>query len=69
MDQRGCGKSTPSANCSQQTTSDIVADMELLRNHLQLDAWVLLGGSWGVALALAYAGAHPDRCLAPLLLS
>ena len=55
FDQRGCGRSRPSANLENNTTWDLVADMERLRAHLSLDNWQVCGGSWGSTLALAYA--------------
>lgn len=61
FDQRGCGLSTPYGELQSNTTAHLVADMEQLRIHLGIDSWVVLGGSWGSALALAYAQAHPDR--------
>jgi len=66
FDQRGCGRSTPHASepdidLSTNTTQHLVADMELLRRELDIDRWLLLGGSWGSTLSLAYAEAHPDR--------
>ena len=61
FDQRGCGKSTPHAELSGNTTWDLVADMERLREHLRIDRWQVFGGSWGSTLALAYAQTHPDR--------
>jgi proline iminopeptidase len=66
FDQRGCGRSTPRASdpdvdLSTNTTQHLVADMELLRHHLDIDRWLLLGGSWGSTLALTYAEAYPDR--------
>ena len=61
LDQRGCGRSTPHAELDGNTTWDLVADMERLREHLGLDRWQLLGGSWGSTLALAYAQTHPGR--------
>ena len=67
FDQRGCGKSTPHAELRENTTWDLVADMESLRQHLNIDKWLVCGGSWGSALALAYAQRHPDRCLALVL--
>jgi len=67
FDQRGCGKSSPSACLEQNTTWDLVNDIELLRNHLKIDKWVVFGGSWGSTLSLAYAVMHPYRCLALVL--
>ena len=61
FDQRGCGKSTPYANLEANTTWDLVADIERLREHLGLDTWQVFGGSWGSTLALAYAEKHPNR--------
>ncbi|HEU0205731.1 MAG TPA: prolyl aminopeptidase [Pseudolysinimonas sp.] len=66
VDQRNCGRSTPSASdhatdLSANTTWNLVADLELLREHLTIDGWQVLGGSWGSSLALAYAETHPER--------
>ena len=61
FDQRGCGRSTPHAELEENTTWDLVADMERLREHLGLERWQLLGGSWGSTLSLAYAETHPER--------
>jgi proline iminopeptidase len=68
FDQRNCGRSTPHASdpavdLSRNTTEHLIADMELLREHLGVDRWLLSGGSWGVTLSLAYAQRHPDRVL------
>ena len=60
-DQRGCGQSTPVAELAGNTTPNLIADLERLREHLQLEHFVLFGGSWGSTLALAYAQAHSDR--------
>ena len=59
FDQRGCGKSTPHASLVDNTTWHLVSDMETLRNHLGIGKWLVFGGSWGTALALAYAQTHP----------
>ena len=67
FDQRGCGKSTPFASISNNTTWDLVNDIEALRNHLGFDAWFVAGGSWGTTLALAYAQTHPTRVTGLLL--
>jgi len=67
FDQRGCGRSTPHASLENNTTWDLVADMELIREHLNIDKWVLFGGSWGSTLSLAYAQTHPDRVSALIL--
>jgi proline iminopeptidase len=61
FDQRGCGRSTPNAELRENTTWDLVADMERLREHLGVERWQVCGGSWGSALALAYAQTHPER--------
>jgi proline iminopeptidase len=58
FDQRGCGRSRPHASLEANTTWHLVADMERLRRHLGVERWLLFGGSWGSALALAYAQAH-----------
>ncbi len=62
FDQRGCGKSTPHASLIDNTTWHLVADMEAIRQHLGIERWLVLGGSWGSTLALAYAESHPERC-------
>lgn len=64
--QRNCGlslphASSPAASMSLNTTAHLVSDMELLREHLGVDRWIVHGGSWGSTLALAYAQAHPSR--------
>ncbi len=61
FDQRGCGKSTPHACLEENTTWDLVADMERIRAHLNIEQWQVFGGSWGSTLALAYAQKHPNR--------
>ncbi len=61
FDQRGCGKSTPNASLEDNTTWDLVRDMELLREHLNIEKWLVFGGSWGSTLSLAYAETHPER--------
>lgn len=61
FDQRGCGKSKPFAELRENTTWDLVADIEKLREILGIDRWVVFGGSWGSTLALAYAETHPER--------
>jgi proline iminopeptidase len=61
FDQRGCGRSTPHAELRENTTWDLVADIERLREHLAIERWQVFGGSWGSTLALAYAQAHPQR--------
>ena len=66
FDQRNCGRSTPHASepttdLASNTTAHLVADIDSLRNHLDIDRWLILGGSWGSTLALAYAEAHAAR--------
>ncbi len=66
LDQRGCGRSRPLAHqdlasLATNTTGQQIDDLELLRDHLGVDRWLLVGGSWGVTLALAYAQRHPER--------
>ena len=58
-DQRGAGRSTPRGDIRNNTTANLVADMEHIRNHLEIDSWLLVGGSWGATLALATAIANP----------
>lgn len=67
FDQRGCGLSTPSAQLEHNTTPDLVADMERLQQHLEIDHWYVSGSSWGSTLALTYAQAHPEHVLGLLL--
>jgi proline iminopeptidase len=61
FDQRGCGRSRPKGSREMNALPHLVADMEWLRIKFGLDRWMLVGGSWGATLALAYAQAHPDR--------
>lgn len=61
FDQRGSGRSTPHADLVDNTTWDLVADIERLRVKLDIDRWQVFGGSWGSTLALAYAQTHPGR--------
>ena len=62
FDQRGCGRSAPRGEIADNTTWHLVADMELLRRHLNVRRWVLFGGSWGSTLALAYGVRWPQHC-------
>lgn len=64
LDQRGCGQSTPFAELRENTTLDLVADIETLRQHLQIEKWAVFGGSWGSTLALTYGITHPESCTA-----
>src|SRR5271163_3665762 len=66
FDQRNCGRSTPHASApdidlASNNTANLIADIERLREHLKIERWLVLGGSWGSTLALAYAERHPDR--------
>ncbi len=63
LDQRGCGKSRPQGSLANNTTADLVNDLEALRQHLSIETWHVFGGSWGSTLALAYATQHPQRVL------
>jgi proline iminopeptidase len=67
FDQRGAGRSTPHADLVDNTTWDLVADIERLREHLGIERWQVFGGSWGSTLALAYAQAQPRRVTALIL--
>jgi len=67
FDQRGCGRSTPHASLEENTTWDLVADMEHIRVTLGIGRWVVFGGSWGSTLGLAYAQAHPEQVIAMVL--
>ena len=67
FDQRGCGRSTPHAELRENTTWDLVADIERLRAHLGVERWLVFGGSWGSTLALAYAESHAARVRALVL--
>ncbi|WP_210480782.1 prolyl aminopeptidase [Naasia sp. SYSU D00948] len=74
VDQRGCGRSMPNAadpdvDLSGNTTDALIADFELLRRTLGIERWLLLGGSWGTTLALAYAQAHPEAVTGLVLFS
>jgi proline iminopeptidase len=67
FDQRGCGKSTPFGSTKNNTTWDLVNDIEALRLHFGFDKWFVSGGSWGTTLALAYAETHPERVTGMML--
>lgn len=67
FDQRGSGKSTPHASLENNTTWDLVSDIETLRSELGIDKWLVFGGSWGSTLALAYAQTHPEHVTALVL--
>ncbi len=61
FDQRGAGRSTPLGETANNTTQDLIGDIEALREHLGVESWLVFGGSWGSTLALAYAETHPRR--------
>lgn len=61
FDQRGAGRSHPYLSRAANTTADLVADLETIRQHFAIDRWLVVGGSWGSTLALAYAETHPER--------
>ena len=67
FDQRGCGRSTPAGALASNTTAHLINDIEALREELNIDRWLLFGGSWGATLALAYAEQHPQRLSAMVL--
>jgi proline iminopeptidase len=67
FDQRGAGRSTPLGELRDNTTPHLIADMEALRAHLNIERWMVFGGSWGSTLALAYAEHHPNRTTALIL--
>ncbi len=72
FDQRGSGRSTPHASepdvdLTTNTTAHLIGDIETLRTHLSIDAWTVVGASWGTTLALAYAQTHPERVRAMVL--
>ena len=67
FDQRGAGRSTPLGEIRDNTTPHLINDLELLRQHLAIEQWLIFGGSWGSTLALAYGEAHPTRCLGFIL--
>ena len=64
---RGAGHSTPLGELTDNTTQHLICDIEQLRMHLDIDRWVVAGGSWGSTLSLAYAESHPERCSGLLL--
>ncbi len=61
FDQRGCGRSRPRGSREHNTTAHLIADMEAIRAKFGFERWLVIGGSWGATLALAYAEAHPER--------
>jgi len=67
FDQRGCGRSRPHASVEANTTWHLVADIEMIREILGIDRWLVFGGSWGATLSLIYAQTHPDRAAGLIL--
>lgn len=67
FDQRGCGKSTPFGSLVKNTTWDLVEDIEALRKHLDIDRWIVSGGSWGTTLGLLYAETY-THCVKGMIL-
>ena len=63
FDQRGCGQSLPFAELKDNTTWDLVRDIETIRKHLKIERWLVFGGSWGSTLSLAYAETIPNALL------
>lgn len=63
FDQRGCGRSQPQGETTDNTTADLVADIEAIRQHLNIQRWHVFGGSWGSTLALAYANSHAEQVI------
>ncbi len=61
FDQRGCGRSRPHASITNNTTWHLVSDIEAIREALDIESWIVFGGSWGATLSLIYAQTHPDR--------
>ncbi len=67
FDQRGCGRSRPHAKVEANTTWHLVRDIEAIRETLEINKWVVFGGSWGATLSLIYSQTHPDRTMALIL--
>ncbi len=67
FDQRGCGRSLPHGEIAHNDTDYLVSDMETIRQKLNIDSWVVFGGSWGATLGLVYAQTHPDKVMAMIL--
>lgn len=63
FDQRGCGRSHPHASLENNTTHDLISDIEKIREELGVEKWVVAGGSWGATLALAYAETYPEKVM------
>lgn len=67
FDQRGCGRSLPTGALEHNNSQLLIEDMEMIRQHLNIEKWVLFGGSWGATLALLYAQSHPEHVLSMIL--
>ncbi|OGT33065.1 MAG: prolyl aminopeptidase [Gammaproteobacteria bacterium RBG_16_51_14] len=67
FDQRGCNRSRPQGETSHNTTQDLINDLELIRQHLAINKWLVFGGSWGATLGLLYTEAFPDQVLGMIL--
>jgi len=67
FDQRGCGKSKPLGETKENTTEDLISDIEAIRKHLNIEKWILFGGSWGSSLALAYGVKYPEYLVGLIL--
>ena len=67
LDQRGSGKSTPKGEIKNNTTLMLIEDIEVVRKYLKIERWLVVGGSWGATLALAYGQAHTDKVEAMIL--
>ncbi|GKT12844.1 MAG: proline iminopeptidase [Thiomicrorhabdus sp.] len=67
FDQRGCGQSKPHACLTNNTTAHLIEDLDKIRRHLNIDKWVLFGGSWGSTLSLLYAQSYPERVFGLIL--
>lgn len=67
IDQRGCGRSKPSPSINENTSHDLVDDLEKIRNHLSIERWLVAGGSWGTTLALLYGLKYPNAVLSFIL--
>ena len=67
FDQRGCNRSTPAGETRNNSTPDLLQDIERIREHLGIEQWLVFGGSWGATLGLLYAQSHPSRVLGMIL--
>lgn len=67
MDQRGCGRSIPSPSLKNNTSADLIADIEFIRQHLNINNWLVAGGSWGTTLAILYGIKYPQAILGFIL--